>query len=263
MENKIYGYVYLITNLINGKQYVGQTVRTIKKRFSIHCSAKKPVISRAIRKHGRENFIVQELAVAYNQEELNFLEGLYMSWFNTLAPNGYNIAKIINGKGKHSEESKEKMKTIRNRPKYLKISSENGIKIRGKIVKNSSSKYIGVCITKNKFKSYIGYNSKKINIGFYKKEIDAAMSYDIAAIKYFGNDAILNFPELRQDYIDCKIIINKNNRLDYSKSGEIGITFHKKDNRWRFRWFDKINNKEKSKNFKKLEDAIEYKRLNS
>lgn len=36
MENKIHGYIYLITNKINGKQYVGQTVETIKERFSKH-----------------------------------------------------------------------------------------------------------------------------------------------------------------------------------------------------------------------------------
>ena len=37
MEDKeIYGYIYLITNLINKKQYVGQTVQTIEQRFKEH-----------------------------------------------------------------------------------------------------------------------------------------------------------------------------------------------------------------------------------
>lgn len=261
MVNKeIYGYVYLITNKINGKQYVGQTVRTIGTRFYGHCNkGKNTVINKAIRKYGKENFIVQELAVAYNQEELTFLEGLYMSWFNTLTPNGYNISKVINGKGKHSEETKEKIRKKANTLERLKKSSERGKKSRGKVVKNSKSKYVGVSISCKKYKSGIGYLSKYIRLGTYDSEIDAAKAYDIAAIKYFGNDAILNFPELRENYINSKIVVKKTYGHSYAQSGEKNITFIKNGNYWQFKWFSKMLNRNTSKFFKTLEETINFK----
>lgn len=267
MENrKIYGYVYLITNLINSKQYVGQTVqKTIKKRFEGHIYAGKKsinmIIVKAIKKYGKENFIIQELAIAYNQEELTFLEGMYMSWFNTIKPNGYNIKKIINNKGRHSEETKEKIRIAHNKPENLKTASENGKNSRGKTQKktNSSSKYCGVRKINNKWHSRCTFNYNTINIGYFLLEEDAAKAYDITAIKYFGNDCILNFPELREKYINNEIIVKKQCWSNNSKSGIKGIRFIKSKNKWQVKWIDKNLNKYKS--FNTLEEAIKFKAL--
>lgn len=261
----IYGRVYLITNLINGKQYVGKTKQGIKTRFVKHCSDAKnnrgfcmPII-KAIQKHGKENFKIEEIDVAYNKNELKLLEGVYISWFNTLVPNGYNLTSVINGKYKVSEETKTKMKIAQNCPERLKLSSERGIKSRGKTRIDSKSKYCGVYIQNKKYLSGITFNQKNIYLGTYNIESDAAKAYDIAAIKYFGDSTVLNFPELREDYINNKIIVNKNNKQTYSKSGIKGIHFNKKINQWIVISFDKNLNKNKSKWFKKLEDAIKFK----
>lgn len=265
MENKIYGRIYLITNLINGKQYVGQTTLTINKRFNQHCyniNNKKcfymPIV-RAIKKYGKENFKIEEIAVAYTQKQLNFSEGFFISLNNTLSPNGYNLINIINGKSKHSKSTKEKMKFIANSPKRLKLLSTNGKKCQGKCRKNSLSKFTGVGNVNNIYTSQITFNNKQINLGRYNNEIDAAKSYDIAAIKYFGNNAILNFPKLREDYIKNKIFIKKRSYQDYSKSGEESIYYHSSPEYWVFRWFDINLQKNKTKRFKLINDAIKFK----
>ncbi|MBR3051000.1 MAG: GIY-YIG nuclease family protein, partial [Selenomonadaceae bacterium] len=49
---KVFGVVYLIWNIVNGKKYVGQTV---KARFNEH-ARQNGIIGRAIRKYGKKNF---------------------------------------------------------------------------------------------------------------------------------------------------------------------------------------------------------------
>jgi group I intron endonuclease len=266
MENKVYGRIYKITNLVNGKSYIGQTIRSLEVRLKKHYyySSKsknnRMIITRAIKKHGKENFTIEEVDVAYSQKELNLLEGVYISWFNTLTPNGYNLTNIINGKGTLSEETKEKLRKEANKTERLKWSSENGIKNRGRSgAKNVSSKYIGVCKSKKFILSTIKYNKKRIHLGHYKSESDAAKAYDIAAIKYFGHDCILNFPELREDYIKGNIIVNKTCRKDYSKSGINGITFDSSCQRYRFKWYDTKEKRNRYKSSKDLEEIIKFK----
>jgi hypothetical protein len=61
--------------------------------------------------------------------------------------------------------------------------------------KNTTSIYKGVSLNKksNKWHSIIIFNNKSIYLGSYINEIDAAKAYDVAAIKYFGEFANINF----------------------------------------------------------------------
>lgn len=79
------GYIYLITNLINGKVYVGKTTGTLENRWKQHVEAASRNIDthlyRAIRKYGAENFKIESLY--YGDENLNELERYYIKQYNS------------------------------------------------------------------------------------------------------------------------------------------------------------------------------------
>lgn len=79
--------------MVNGKQYVGQTSRTLEQRWREHCSSgsKCTYLHNAIMKYGKGNFKIEQLDIALDQAELDYKEQHYIAFYNTLAPNGYNL----------------------------------------------------------------------------------------------------------------------------------------------------------------------------
>jgi len=67
--------------------------------------------------------------------------------------------------------------------------------------KNTSSKYIGVSLRKNRnsWDANIRINGKKHYLGSFKDELDAAVAYDAAAKKYIGKNVRLNFSDERKN----------------------------------------------------------------
>jgi group I intron endonuclease len=86
--------IYLITNKLNGKIYVGQTVQSLEERWYGHCHQKCTFpIDRAIRKHSPENFTREVIAHANTQEELDYLETYFIIIYDAQNPEvGYNLA---------------------------------------------------------------------------------------------------------------------------------------------------------------------------
>lgn len=93
-------YIYKITNNINGKIYIGQTIGTVKNRFDEHCRSSKcnTPIDKSIKKYGRDNFLVETIIETDSIDELNELEIFYIDKYNSTDKSiGYNICK--GGKG--------------------------------------------------------------------------------------------------------------------------------------------------------------------
>lgn len=115
-------FLYMITNNINDKKYIGITIDYIS-RWKQHQKLNKSLISRAINKYGKENFIFSLLHDGLSIEEAESLEKEYIKKYNTIAPNGYNIAKggLYAGPGqqKITEEDIVYIKNHRNIPLYL------------------------------------------------------------------------------------------------------------------------------------------------
>lgn len=89
--------IYLITNLITHKCYVGQSI-DINRRWLEHKARAfdknnncydKPLY-RSMRKYGVENFVLSVICECL-PESLNKLEAEYIQKFNCIVPNGYNV----------------------------------------------------------------------------------------------------------------------------------------------------------------------------
>lgn len=101
-----YGVIYLITNLVNGKKYVGQTTQeNPMKRIINHRYTNYP-IGRAMRKYGYENFSIDYIHECDSLEELNECERKSISEYNSLIPNGYNITEGGSNGWKMTDEFK-------------------------------------------------------------------------------------------------------------------------------------------------------------
>jgi group I intron endonuclease len=92
------GVIYLITNLLNGKKYIGLDVKNYQNRWKDHirCSKEdnpKQLIDRKIRQYGLGNFEYKELFKSENIEELKEKEMFFIAFFDTLVYNrkGYNL----------------------------------------------------------------------------------------------------------------------------------------------------------------------------
>jgi len=106
--------IYVLTNTINNKQYVGKSKETAQKRFRQHVRESRKgsecAIHRAIRKYGSEMFLVETVDAATTKAELSDKEREWIAKLGTQGK-GYNMMPGGEGHGHaHSEETKVKIR---------------------------------------------------------------------------------------------------------------------------------------------------------
>ncbi len=117
------GVIYLITNKVDNKQYVGQTSRTLEERFAEHkdgAAHYKRVLEqpnkysykgtctylyRSMNLHGIDNFRIESV-VECSDDELDDNEKYFIVEYNTLSPSGYNLT-TGGGHFHHCDETKK------------------------------------------------------------------------------------------------------------------------------------------------------------
>ena len=124
-------WIYKISNIQNNKVYIGQTIRPIKQRFYRHLNdAINNILdthfARAIRKYGKDNFIIEEIDTAQTQDELNQKEQYWIKFYNSVEE-GYNETDAISKCGGDTYQSKteEEMEIIKEKIRQTKIGIKN------------------------------------------------------------------------------------------------------------------------------------------
>lgn len=124
-------YIYKITNQINGKVYIGQSIKSIKERFKRHINdAMNNILdthfARAIRKYGADVFLLELIDEAENQEELNEKEKYYIQKYNSINE-GYNETDALYkcGGNTYKYKTMDELKNISLKIRESKLGNKN------------------------------------------------------------------------------------------------------------------------------------------
>lgn len=118
--------IYKITNKKTDKIYIGQTNKSPEDRLNEHImnseNGKMFYLSKAIRKYGKENFIIETIDYALNKNDINEKE---IYWIKELKANnrlyGYNMTAGGEGGNTYLCKTEEEMKEIKHKISLSKL----------------------------------------------------------------------------------------------------------------------------------------------
>lgn len=170
------GYIYKIYNDVNDKVYIGQTTRTIEKRYKEHLILNDDcIIHKAINKYGKKHFNVSEVEkICCDTKEklydkLNIKEIEYITEYNSMQPNGYNIT---NGGNNISPKIMCKVKQY-DKDTYELLNVFDSISEAGAYINDTRVAILGLISSccKGKVKSVKGYVWRYFDDDLYKYDI--------------------------------------------------------------------------------------------
>ena len=106
-------YIYIVTNLINGKKYIGKRMCHCPIEEDIYFGSGK-AIKNALKKYSIDNFKKEILEICKNYQECNEREKYWIKYFNAdKDDNFYNIASGGEGGNTYSGLSHEEIERIK------------------------------------------------------------------------------------------------------------------------------------------------------
>lgn len=109
----MFGYIYITTNLINGKRYIGQ--KTSSKFLGNRYLGSGVALEKAISKYGKANFYVQLLEACQSCHDLNIREAYWIKLYDAVKREDfYNMREgghggSVRGTVHHSDSHKRYM----------------------------------------------------------------------------------------------------------------------------------------------------------
>lgn len=158
------GYIYKITNTINNKCYIGQTLNDVKERWRQHRkkSTNCRYLKHAFIKYGFDKFKFELICICFD-EDLDRYEIEYIKKFNCLVPNGYNLKSGGLGGGRHNQETKDKIgKALKNMYLNGYIQPNKGIKLSKEHRNKLSIAHMGRKLSKEHLENMKDVGNKKV-----------------------------------------------------------------------------------------------------
>ena len=148
------GVIYKITNLLNGKMYVGKRVKSTEKFNKSSYYGSGICITNAIKKYGKDNFKREIICECQNSNELNNRERFWIKELNTFTPRGYNIHSGGFG-GSNGGSNRGRKWSLEHRKKISETLKE-GLK-SGRIIASFTGRHISDETKEKISKALIGF----------------------------------------------------------------------------------------------------------
>lgn len=244
------GVIYKITNLINNKIYIGQTLVTEPQRWQNHIwhAYNNPdndcvYLCNAIKKYGRENFKREILEEVNDSNELNKKEIYYIKLYNSTNPDiGYNISMGGGGHSKYDSieilELYERFGSVIKVAKYLNASTDTiSRRLKGMGVDTYNNTVLQISLDGNLINTYESFNAAKRATGLplpirlpknyfscgylwaYEKDISSIES----VIESYKQNNYLQKP-IQQYDLNCQFIGEYNSAAEAARKLNINVS---------------------------------------